>query len=166
MKKYYPIDFDTKGNAILGDAKSTPTSNSFIPTTWAPGGGSGDEGNGIMSISITPAIETTPALDSVFPIYWEDIPAEDITDGHFATKNITVTYSGELGSEYHITATPTANWQIQTGDGEYAEKGATAEIYGSPMDLSETPSFNVYAVTDWDDDDNYKKIEVFIQLES
>ena len=91
MKKYYPIDFDSKGNAILGDARSTPTSNSFIPTTWTPGGGSEDEGNGIMSISITPAIETTPALESVFPIYWEDIPAEDITDGHFAKKRIDVT---------------------------------------------------------------------------
>lgn len=38
MKKYYPVDFDEKGNAVLGNAKSTPTSNGFIPTAWAPGG--------------------------------------------------------------------------------------------------------------------------------
>lgn len=162
MKKYYPIDFDEKGKAILGEARTTPTSNGFIPTTWAPGGGSEDEGSGIKSISISPSISTTPALDSVFPIYWEDIPAEDITDGHFAKKRIEVTYSGELGSEYHITATPSADWQIQTGDNEYAEKGETAEIYNSPMDLSGTQTINVYAVTDWDDDANYKQIEVDI----
>ena len=162
MKKYYPVDFDEKGNAVLGTPKNTPTSNSFIPTTWTPGGGSGGDGNGIMSISITPAIETTPALDSVFPIYWEDIPAEDITDGHFATKRIEVTYSGELGSEYHITATPSDGWQIQIGDSEYAQPGTAAEIYNSPMDLSDTQTINVYAVTDWDDDDNYKQIEVVI----
>lgn len=38
MKKYYPVDFDEKGNAVLGNAKSNPTSNGFIPTAWAPGG--------------------------------------------------------------------------------------------------------------------------------
>lgn len=43
MKKYYPVDFDEKGNAVLGNAKSSPTSNGFIPTAWAPGGGDDDE---------------------------------------------------------------------------------------------------------------------------
>lgn len=166
MKKYYPIDFDEKGKAILGEARTTPTSNGFIPTTWAPGGGSEDEGNGILSISITPAVETTPALDSFFPIYWEDIPAEDITDGHFAKKRIEVTYSGELGSEYYITATPSDGWQIQIGESEYAQPGTAAEIYNSPMDLSDTQTINAYAVTNWDDDDNYKQIEVIIVFNS
>ena len=31
MKKYIPVDFDEKGNAVLGREKNTPTSNSFIP---------------------------------------------------------------------------------------------------------------------------------------
>ena len=63
MKKYIPVDFDEKGNAVLGREKNTPTSNSFIPTTWAPGGSEGKQG--VKSISISPAITTNPALDSV-----------------------------------------------------------------------------------------------------
>ena len=33
MKKYIPVDFDEKGNVILGGERNTPTSNGFIPTT-------------------------------------------------------------------------------------------------------------------------------------
>jgi hypothetical protein len=163
MKKYYPIDFDSKGNAILGDARNTPTSNSFIPTTWTPVTPEPEPaGNGIMSISITPAIETTPALDSVFPIYWEDIPAEDIEDGQYATKRIEVTYSGELGSEYHITATPTADWQVQNDFDQWAGKGETAEVYGSPFDLSDTMSFDITVATNTDTPAEYQEIHVTV----
>lgn len=100
MKKYYPIDFDTKGNAILGDAKSTPTSNGFIPTTWAPGG---EAGNGIKSITISPAITTTPALESLFPIYWEDLTAEEKEDGVY----IEVSVDAPQVADYTFTLTPT-----------------------------------------------------------
>lgn len=162
MKKYYPIDFDENGNAVLGNAKNTPTSNSFIPTTWTPGGGSEEEGNGIKSISISPTITTTPALDSLFPIYWEDIPAEDIEDGQYATKRITVVFTGELGSEYHVTATPTADWQVQNDFNQWAGKGETAEVYSSPFDLSEAQSFDFTVATNTDTPAEYKEIHVTV----
>ena len=101
MKKYYPVDFDEKGNAVLGNAKSNPTSNGFIPTTWAPGG---EEGNGIKSITISPAITTTPALDSLFPIYWEDLTDEQKQNG----LNITVTVDAPPTEDYTFTLTPTS----------------------------------------------------------
>lgn len=114
MKKYYPVDFDEKGNAVLGNAKSNPTSNGFIPTTWVPGGGS-DEGNGIKSITISPAITTTPALEYLFPIYWEDLTEEQKRDD--------VRFTGEPatalveGATYTITATPTDSMFVADGAG-------------------------------------------------
>ena len=109
MKKYYPVDFDEKGNAVLGNAKSNPTSNGFIPTTWAPGGGSEDEGNGIKSITISPALDTTPALDSLFPIYWEDLTDEEKEE---QVKTIQLTSNTTIvdGTTYTVTVTPTADW--------------------------------------------------------
>ena len=166
MKKYYPIDFDKDGKPIIGAAKNTPAGNGFIPTTWTPGGGSEDEGNGIKSISISPSITTTPALESFFPIYWEDIPAEDIEDGQFATKRIEVVYDGEFGSEYHVTATPTADWQVQTDFDQYAGKGETAEVYSSPFDLSDTWSFEFTVATNTDTQDEYKEIHVTVVFTS
>lgn len=59
MKKYIPIDFDEKGKVILGREKNTPTPNGTIPAIFIPGGS--DEGKqGLKSITISPAIQTTP----------------------------------------------------------------------------------------------------------
>lgn len=114
MKKYYPVDFDEKGNAVLGNAKSNPTSNSFIPTTWTPGGGSEDEGNGIKSISISPNITTTPALDTLFPLYWDDLPEGEIEEGvEYRTYEATLHTGHALteGTQYTISVTPTSDWR-------------------------------------------------------
>lgn len=115
MKKYYPVDFDEKGNAVLGNAKSSPKSNGFIPTTWAPGGGSEDGKQGIKSVTISPAITTTPALESLFPIYYEDLTDEQKRDD--------VRFTGEPatalveGATYTITATPTDSMFVSDGNG-------------------------------------------------
>lgn len=118
MKKYIPLDFDEKGNAVLGNAKNTPTSNGFIPTTWAPGG---EAGNGIKSITISPAITTTPALDSLFPIYWEDLTDEEKEQ---QGKTIMLTTDTTLVDDttYTVTVTPTADWYAADDD-DYGGKG-------------------------------------------
>lgn len=117
MKKYIPIDFDEKGKVVLGNAKNTPTSNGFIPTTWTPGE-SGD-GNGIKSITITPAIATTPALDSLFPIYYDDLTDEEKENG----VNLEFTVNGY--GTYHFDFTPTSSWYIADSDNmEFMDQGA------------------------------------------
>ena len=127
MKKYYPVDFDEKGKVILGNAKNTPTSNGFIPTTWAPGG---EAGNGIKSITISPAIAATPALDSLFPIYWEDLTDEQKRDD--------VRFTGEPatalveGATYTITATPTDSMFVTNG------AGVVSASAGAPITYTET----------------------------
>lgn len=124
MKKYYPVDFDEKGNAVLGNAKSNPTSNGFIPTTWAPGG-SDEEKQGLKSITISPAITTNPSFDSLFPIYWDDLPEGEIEEGAEIRTYGTTLHTGYAltdGTEYTISATPTSGWHIEGdvigGDGE------------------------------------------------
>lgn len=127
MKKYYPVDFDEKGNAVLGTPKNTPTSNGFIPTTWAPGG---EAGNGIKSITISPAITTTPALDSLFPIYYEDLTEEQKRDD--------VRFTGEPatalveGATYTITATPTDSMFVADG------AGVVSASAGAPITFTAT----------------------------
>lgn len=130
MKKYYPVDFDEKGNAVLGNAKSNPTSNGFIPTTWVPGGGSEEEGDGVKSVSISPAITTTPALDSLFPIYYEDLTEEQKRDD--------VRFTGEPatalveGATYTITATPTDSMFVSDG------AGVVSASAGAPVTFTAT----------------------------
>lgn len=129
MKKYYPVDFDKKGNAVLGTPKNTPTSNGFIPTTWAPGGES-DDGSGIKSITISPAITTTPALESFFPIYYEDLTEEQKRDD--------VRFTGEPatalveGATYTITATPTDSMFVADG------AGVVSASAGAPITFTAT----------------------------
>ena len=148
MKKYYPVDFDEKGNAILGTARTTPTSNGFVPTTWTPGGGSEDEGNGIKSVSISPAISTTPALESFFPIYWEDLTAEQKDNGVI----INVETDGELSGEYAVTITPTAEWYA-FASGSTPTKGAAVTKPMIARDGIATVSANVAASPDDESED-------------
>lgn len=116
MKKYYPIDFDEKGNAILGTARTTPASNGFVPTTWAPPAPSVD-GNGIKSITISPSITTTPALESMFPIDWA-----------CGTVEVNATVQGTVSDgEYTLTIEPTANMCV-----EYYDEAAEDYVFGAP----------------------------------
>lgn len=61
-----------------------------------------------MSISISPAITTTPALDSLFPIYYDDLTDEEKEDG----KRLHVDTDVALvdTDTYTITVTPTSEW--------------------------------------------------------
>lgn len=117
MKKYYPVDFDDKGNAVLGTPKNTPTSNGFIPTTWAPGGG--DAGTGIRMVSITPAFQMDPAMETVCPIYWNG-----------ETQQIEISAFGMGSGDYTVTITPTADAYAYADEGE---EGIISDTKGAPI---------------------------------
>lgn len=142
MKKYYPVDFDEKGNAVLGRAKNTPASNSFIPTTWAPGGG--DEGNGIESITITPALETTPTLDSLFPLYWDEAQAED--GWQRLDQVLTSVATLTDGDNYTVTVTPTPGW--------FAGHEDNHSEMGQPFTYEATVSNGILRIDPWVGTDN------------
>ena len=90
----------------------------------------GDEGNGVKSVSISPAITTTPALDSLFPIYYEDLTDEQKRDD--------VRFTGEPatalvdGATYTITATPTDSMFVTNGH------GVGSASAGAPITFTET----------------------------
>lgn len=70
----------------------------------------GDEGKqGLKSISISPTVTTDPAIDSLFPIYYDDLTEEELQN-HSVTR--VVTYEGDtlLEGEFSVTFTPTADW--------------------------------------------------------
>lgn len=110
MKKYIPLDFDEKGKVILGNAKNAPTPNGTIPAIFIPGG-SDENKQGLKSISISPAITTTPALDSLFPIYYDDLTEEQKQSGVQISSTVE---SGVLmsGDTYQFAITPTADWYV------------------------------------------------------
>lgn len=135
MKKYYPVDFDEKGNAVLGNAKNTPTSNGFIPTTWAPGGESEEEGDGVKSVSISPAISTTPALASLFPIYWEDLTEEQKQE-HAVRIAASTQATMKVGDTYTVTVVPTADMYAM-GDSEFGGKGEPVTLICEVTDFTD-----------------------------
>lgn len=89
----------------------------------------GDEGkNGILSVTISPAITTTPALASLFPIYYEDLTEEQKQDGVQITSTVE---PGVLksGDTYQLTITPTADWYVfDIYSHTFGDKGAPYTI--------------------------------------
>lgn len=76
-----------------------------------PKSGGGDENKqGLKSISISPAITTTPALDSLFPIYWDDLTEEQKQNG--VTLSLTTDAGLTVDEEHTFTITPTTDMYI------------------------------------------------------
>lgn len=148
MKKYYPVDFDEKGNAVLGTPKNKPTSNGFIPTTWAPGGG-GDAGTGIEWVSISPSFDTAPELDDICPIYWSG-----------ETQNINVDAFGMQNVNYSITVCPTEDAYAYADEGE---DGVISETAGAPITFETTAAnlqrgYPLWVLDDTTDFDTFKLV--------
>jgi hypothetical protein len=112
---------------------------------------SGESKQGLKSISISPAIQTTPALDSVFPIYWEDLTEEEKAEG----KKTVLLNVGSLtqGDTYTATITATDTWYAQ-GNGDWSEQGGSAEYTGtvSEMGGANAVKFTFGASADPEDD--------------
>lgn len=96
----------------------------------------GDEGSGLLSISISPAIETTPALDSLFPIYWDDLPEGEIEEGveyRYYEQTLHTGHALTQGDDYSVSITPTSEWHYDDtedsgGDGETVTLTKTVAI--------------------------------------
>lgn len=74
-----------------------------------------------MSVSISPAITTAPALDSVH-VYWEDLTEEQKASGVRLALNCP---NQLLTQDYAVTLTPTADWAIYTDDEPVAGEPVT-----------------------------------------
>lgn len=117
-----------------------------------PKSGGGDEGKqGLKSISISPAITTTPAIDSLFPIYWDDLTDEEKAEG----KKTLLLNVGSLteGDTYTATITATDTWYAQ-GDGDWSEQGGSAEDTGTVSKMGDVNAvkFTFGASADPEDD--------------
>lgn len=140
MKKYITMDFDDKGKPVLGGAKDRPNSNSFIPTTWTPPAPV-SEGSGLKSISISPVIETTPALADISPYYYDD-----------EHRILTIYASFENNAEYTITVTPTPDWYVYTDD-DSGEVGEPLEIALTTDEDGNITAGSQFGVSSQDDEE-------------
>lgn len=115
----------------------------------------GDEGKqGLKSISISPAITTTPALDSLAPIYYDDLTEEQKQNGIVFNVN-----TDEQSTDFVLTITPTSEWHGYDYSGEESvrlDNGVPMTISGNTD--SETP-FEIYG-----DDNDEKIISVTIRF--
>lgn len=90
---------------------------------------------GIKSITITPAIETNPAITESVPLYWDGENKQlDVASGVF-----------KAGVEYTITLTPTDGWYTQIGSDYF---GGTNGNQGETISLKINPvrDFSVYNI--------------------
>lgn len=122
---------------------------------------SGGEGkNGIESITISPAITTTPALASLFPIYWEDLTEEQKQEGVI----LNLTSEPITDGEYTVTVTPSENWYV-------LGVGVVSENAGDPLTFTENAVGNMLQIrfgasytSDPGDDDDIMNIIVKINV--
>lgn len=95
-------------------------------------GGGGDAGNGIKSITISPAITTRPALESFFPIYLENLTEEEKQNG--VVINVASTEEPSPG-DYTLTVEPTGNWYAGImgwdGDQQHVSENAGESVTAS-----------------------------------
>ncbi len=90
--------------------------------------GGGDAGTGIKMVSITPAFQMVPALESLFPIYYGD---ERIVDDGFTAE----LSADELVQPVTVTITPTADVYIgvdMEGYAEFTNKGEARTVEIEP----------------------------------
>jgi len=83
------------------------------------GGGSNEGKQGLKSITISPAITTTPALDSMFPIYWDDLPEGEIEEGVEYREYTATLHTGHAltnDDRYSVSITPTPGWHYLHGE--------------------------------------------------
>ena len=122
---------------LIGYLRKTPWNTNIKVVEGLISGNSDDEKQGIKSIIISPAITTTPALESMFPIYWDDLTEEE----RELSVNITVDLDPQTEpAEYTFTLTPTNDmyagikgvgtdsWVI----GENKGDSVSATIFGLP----------------------------------
>lgn len=113
------VEYDVPNNDDLEGATGT-----IVLTEGGQGSGGGDAGNGIRSITISPAITTTPALESLFPVYWNG-----------ETQQIEISAFGMGSGDYTVTITPTADTYAFTDEGE---DGVTSDTKGAPITFETT----------------------------
>ena len=94
-----------------------------------------DEGNGIKSITISPAITTTPAFASLFPIYWEDL-TEKQKQEHVVRIAASTQATMEVGDTYTVTVVPTADMYAM-GDSEFGGKGEPVTYISEVTDFTD-----------------------------
>lgn len=91
---------------------------------------SGEGKNGLLSLTISPAVTMTPALDSLVPIYYEDLTDEQKQDGVFLAVN-----TSEVG-EKSVSITPTGDWYAAYVN-EEAIVGGKGETIVAPVTLTQ-----------------------------
>lgn len=110
-----------------------------------------------MSISISPAITTTPALDSLFPIYWDDLTEEQKQSGQVYVNAESNGYLPE--GTYTVTITPTADWYaINTSAGEIGGKGEPISVEVFQQQETELFQFDSVMVSNGNTEETSTKI--------
>lgn len=115
---------------------------------------------GLMSISISPAITTTPALDSLFPIGWDDLPEGEIEEGVEYRDYTATLHTGHAltaGDSYSVSFTPTPGWHYDDMDSSGGD-GETVTVNRSVL----TNKLNISG--DIQDRENVKSISISIVI--
>lgn len=97
---------------------NTPWNTNMKIAEGLIGGDSEDDKPGIKSITISPALGTTPTLDSLFPLYWDEAQADD----GWVEFDEELTVSSLIDGEYAVTIMPTSEWRVKYTS-QVAEKG-------------------------------------------
>lgn len=114
-----------------GSVLITPSSNYIafadgvftLKSTSGGGGGGGGGGTGdLVSVTISPELETSPTLSSCFPINYADLTDEEKADGVHINLSSTTAFAD--GDEFTITATAGAGWKIYAA-GQYGSEGGS-----------------------------------------
>ena len=89
-----------------------------------PKSGGDEGGQGLKSISISPSITTTPALDSLLPLDFDELISQGYQPDEYGTITVTVEVIRQIGEQYTITATPTSGWcAVNNETGVIGEQG-------------------------------------------
>lgn len=126
-------NYNDEGGYIEAWKKSDGTTEvKLIPKSGGGGGGDDEEKNGLLSLTISPAITTTPTLDTLLPLDYDEL----IAQGYEPNESGTITVEVILQSVeelYTITATPTSGWYAQNTETNVIGEQGQAVTYNTDI---------------------------------
>lgn len=114
MRKYITLDFDEKGNPVMGSAKDRPAGG-FVPTMWIPGGS--DEPVDFLSGIKSLTAEVSFVGETHIPTSWDELIDAGFTPQGIEIKVPLYVRAEELGTTKQLTVVPTSDWYAWSGDG-------------------------------------------------
>ena len=128
-------NYNDEGGYIEAWKNSDGTTEVKLIPKSGGGGDDDEEKNGLLSLTISPAVTTTPTLDALLPLDYDELVAQGYQPDEYGAITVTVeVILPSDGDQYTITATPTSGWYAQNNETNVIGEQGQAVTYNTEIE--------------------------------